>query len=136
MVLLAIVVAGLWETRSFRVLFPTDRLGPRAFPLAGGVLMLLGVGALLRARSRIELQAVRPWAIATLVLLLYAAALPFVGFFLGTTGAFAGLALLFGGPRVGSWLFGVGFSALLWVLFVVLLGLPLPIGSLWILGPG
>jgi len=68
-------------------------------------------------------------AIATFVA--YSLLLSPLGFVAATSGAFAGLALLFGGRPIRSAAAGLGFALTLWVLFVHGLGLPLPIGTLF-----
>ena len=42
-----------------------------------------------------------------------------------------GLALLFGARIRSAVPSAVGFAGILWAVFVVLLGLPLPVGSVW-----
>ena len=72
------------------------------------------------------------WGLAGLSFLAYALLLPWLGFFLSTSLVVTTLGVLFGGPRIGSLVAGVSLSAILWLLFVVVLALPLPIGDLWI----
>lgn len=135
LLLLALAV-GL-EATTFDVAFLTDPVGPKALPLL--VAVLLGAGGLrtlLRPRrdqpGMPGRSALRRIAAAVLAFLLYAGALPWIGFFLSTTLVVAGLALLFGGPWKGGLAAGVTLSAALWLLFVALLSLPLPVGELWI----
>ena len=71
-------------------------------------------------------------ALAGLAFVAYAWLLPSLGFFLSTTAAVATLSRLYGAPLRRAVLAAGGLSAVLWLLFVRLLALPLPIGSLWI----
>lgn len=134
--LVLISVAIGIEATTFEVAFLADPVGPKALPLM--VALLLAVGGtqtLLRPRSDVALpegSGLRRIASAIVVFLLYAGALPWLGFFLSTTLVVAGLAILFGGPWKGGIAAGLTLSAALWLLFVALLSLPLPIGELWI----
>jgi hypothetical protein len=67
-------------------------------------------------------------------LTLYASILPFLGFWASTTLEVTALALLFRGPPVKSAAAAVVYSAALYLLFVYVFGLPLPIGSLFLGG--
>lgn len=124
------------EATTFDVAFLTDPVGPKALPVLVAVI-LFGAGAEMSARPRAQVElpptaAARRMALAGLAFLAYGLLLPWLGFFLSTSLVVAVLGLLFGGPRRGSALAGVGLAATLWLLFVVLLSLPLPIGDLWI----
>ena len=136
-VLVVLAVAVGLEATTFDVAFLADPVGPKALPLA--VALLLGVGGLrtlARPRHDVTLpegSALRRIAGAVGVFLAYAAALPWLGFFLSTTLVVAGLARLFGGSWKGGLAAGLSLSAALWLLFVALLALPLPVGELWIL---
>ena len=125
------------EATTFDVMFPTDPLGPKAFPLLAAFLLAIGGMALLReglregaggtpvnavtgARDRILL--------ATVSFVAYAFLLAPLGFVLATVLEFALLARLFGGTLVRGAAVGLAFAVLLYLLFVYGLGLPLPLG--------
>ena len=136
--LVLLAVATAVEAMTFDVAFPTDPLGPKAFPLlAAGILLAGGVLLIRRPGSEPEWPGRRGWArvvAAGAFLLVYAAVLDVVGFFLGTTILTAALARLLGGPRWRSLAGGAVLAATLYVLFSYLLRLPLPIGSLFLMG--
>ena len=129
------IVVGL-EATTFDVAFLTDPVGPKALPALVAITLLgAGVGMLARPRERVRLPegaAARRMTLAGIAFLAYAALLPWLGFFLSTTLVVGVLGILFRGPRLGSAVTGLALSAVLWLLFVQLLSLPLPIGDLWI----
>lgn len=153
-----LVVVGLAvgaEATTFDVAFLTDPVGPKALPLVSAlVFVVAGVTLALGPPGRRGAALPEPLStpepppaptparpggpqgtrIATAVgaFLLYAGALPTLGFWLATTGVVGALSRLYGGPRRGSWLAAGALAAALWALFVPLLGLPLPIGTLWL----
>jgi len=133
--LLAGIAAGL-EATTYDVAFMTDPVGPKALPYLVSVTVVLGgLATLLRPRSSVSLPgrpAVVRMAGAVLAFVVYALVLPFIGFFTATTMVVAALALLYRGPAGPSLAAALGLSAMLWLLFVALLSLPLPIGDLWI----
>lgn len=122
------------EAATFRVSFPTDPLGPAAFPLAGAALLALGAASLWIPGAA-EARGVDPAgglriAVAAGSFILYAVLLAPLGFVVATALEFAVLAMLFGGRPFGSALAGTVFALLLFWLFVYGLGLPLPLGIL------
>lgn len=149
-VLAALAVAV--EATTFDVAFPTDPLGPKAFPLLAAGLLVLGGGALVReARREARAPGVgaresadpvpapgasltpgggRTIALAAASFVVYALLLAPLGFVPATTLTFAALARLFGGTLGRGALVGLVFALLLYVLFVYALGLPLPLGML------
>jgi len=135
-VLALIGLATGMEATTFDVAFMTDPVGPKALPaLVAVILFSAGAGVFTRPRIRVELPpaaTARRMALAGLAFLAYGLLLPWLGFFLSTSLVVTVLGLLFGGPRRGSTIAGVSLAATLWLLFVVLLSLPLPIGDLWI----
>jgi len=124
------------EASTFDVMFMTDPVGPKALPyLAAAIMLLGGLGIAVRPRvspewpgRMLQLRLVA----SVLAFMVYAIALGVIGFFVSTTLVVATLSLLYGGPPKKSWATAASLSAALWLLFVQVLGLPLPIGSLWI----
>jgi putative tricarboxylic transport membrane protein len=135
-VLITAAVAVGIEAATFDVAFLTDPVGPKALPFVVAIMLAAGGGrTLAKPRDAVELpgrSGLSRMAAALGVLLLYAILLPWIGFFLSTTAVVAGLGILFGGPWKGGLATGLTLSAALWLLFVALLSLPLPIGDLWI----
>ena len=122
------------EATTFRVSFPTDPLGPAAFPLAGAALLVFGAASLWipgagEARGVDPAGGLRIVAAAS-SFILYAALLAPLGFVVATALEFAILAMLFGGRPFASVLAGTVFALLFFGLFVYGLGLPLPLGVL------
>lgn len=136
--ILAVATGVALEARTFTVAFPTDPLGPAAFPLVAAALLALGGLALLLERADAapeEAEPLEPGALWRLVLatasfVAYALLLAPLGFVPATTLEFLALALLFGGRLLPGLAVGAGFAALLFVIFVYALGLPLPLGLL------
>lgn len=133
---LAGLAAGL-EATTFNVAFLTDPVGPKAFPfVVAATLTAAGVRTLVRPRASVALppsEVLLRMGGAMVAFLAYAAALPWIGFFLSTTLVVAALAVLYRGPWKGGLVAGLVLSGSLWLLFVGLLSLPLPVGELWIL---
>ena len=61
----------------------------------------------------------------------YAALIAPLGFVVATTITVSALSSLFGGPWKKALGAAVTLSVVLWYLFVWVLGLPLPLGSVW-----
>lgn len=136
LVLLVAGAATAMEATTFDVAFLTDPVGPKALPyLVAAMLGVAGLVALLRPEaepSLPEAPAVARMSGAVVAFLAYAAALPFLGFFTATTLVVTALSLLYRGPLVGSAVAAAALSGGLWLLFVRVLSLPLPVGELWI----
>lgn len=136
LILLGAGAAIALEATTFDVAFMTDPVGPKALPyLAAAMLAIAGLVALIRPGSEPRLPdapAVARMIGAVLAFLGYAAALPFLGFFTATALVVTALSLLYRGPLVGSAVAATALSAGLWLLFVWILSLPLPVGDLWI----
>lgn len=132
--LLGTAAAVALESRTFTVAFPTDPLGPAAFPLVAAALLALGGLAVLfeeeEKAEALEAGAARRLVLASASFVVYALLLAPLGFLSATALEFAALAILFGGRALPSLAVGVGFAAFLFVLFVYGLGLPLPLGLL------
>jgi putative tricarboxylic transport membrane protein len=129
-------IATALEATTFDVAFMTDPVGPKALPLVVAlILVLAGVTALARPRDVVALPS-REAAVrmvgAVGAFVVYALALPWIGFFTATTLVILALALLYRGPPIPSAVAALAVSGALWLLFVALLALPLPVGDLWI----
>ena len=61
----------------------------------------------------------------------YAALIAPLGFVVATTATVAALSMLFGGPWKKAVAAAVTLAVVLWYLFVWVLDLPLPLGSVW-----
>lgn len=123
------------EATTFDVLFRTDPVGPKALPLLAAA-VFVGSGVFLAARpGRGGTWPPRPvllrMAAATAAFGVYAALIAPLGFVVATTFTVSALSMLFGAP----WKKAVGaaltLSVVLWYLFVWVLGLLLPLGSVW-----
>ncbi len=135
---LCMVAAALiaMEARTFTVRFLTDPIGPKALPLLVAVIFALAGGCLLaRPQPEPSWPSRATWlrgGMAVSSLVIYAFILPFLGFYVSTTLAVTALALLFKGPPVKSAAAAMLYSGALYVLFVYMFGLPLPMGSLFL----
>ena len=135
-VLLLLAALVSLEARTYIVGFLTDPVGPRAVPfLVAGLLAVAGVWLIVGPGVD------KPWPVggvwkrigfAVFVLVIYAILIDTLGFFVTTTLAVTGLSLTFGGPLRSSALAGAAFAVCVYVLFVYLLGIPLPIGDLFL----
>ena len=134
-VLAVLAVAIGAEATTFNVAFVTDAIGPKALPFLVAAILLI---ASLRLIARPDVDVVWPdrsvgvkIAGAVVAFLLYAAVLPWIGFFTSTTAVVSALSLLYDGPKKKSVMAAAALSGVLWLLFVALLKLPLPIGEVW-----
>lgn len=129
-------LAAALEASTFDVAFLADPVGPKALPyLVAAILVLAGLTALIRPRDVVPLperSAYLRMAGAVLAFVGYALALPTLGFFTSTTLVVFALALLYAGPAPKALAAAAGLSGVLWLVFVRVLSLPLPIGDLWI----
>lgn len=134
--LLALALAVALQARTFRVAFLTDPLGPRALPLLVAALLAACALVLLRRPGPGS-----PWPGArglgragggAAVFALYGLLLEPLGFGAATTAAVAGLGILFGGRPLRTLVAGLVVSGALWLLFVLALGIPLPLGGVWV----
>jgi putative tricarboxylic transport membrane protein len=136
LILMALLIA--LESRTFTVGFVTDPLGPKAFPLVSAFLLLVG-GVALLARPGVESKWPRGHqllrvATAAFFLFAYALLLGVLGFFTTTMLLIAVVSLQLGGRPVAAFLSAAGISAALYALFVYLLNIALPLGSLFLRG--
>lgn len=132
--LLAVLV--VLEARTYTVGFLTDPLGPRAVPFLVA-LFLLASGIWLASKP--GAHAVWPPAavwrrlgFAVVALVVYAVLIDSLGFFITTTLTVTTLSVTFGGRTKQSVLAAALFTVTVYVLFVYLLGIPLPIGDLFL----
>ena len=126
------------EAASFRVRFLTDPVGPRAMPWlaaaligAGGLLLILRPGP---ATDWPQATMRRRIAIAFTGFLACAVLIETLGFLIMTTLLVTLLALLFDGRPLPALLAAAALAILLWLTFVLGLGVPLPIGTVFLRG--
>jgi putative tricarboxylic transport membrane protein len=140
----AVLVVGAllvaWVSRGFVVGFPADPVGPRALPLFAAGILAVAAGALLLRPGPDprwpEAHVALRLGLATLILFTYPALLPVTGFILTTGAGITLLSLLFRGPVLRSGGAAFLFAGGLYLLFVYALGIPLPIGRLFLAGGG
>ncbi len=129
--LVLLAVAVVLATRGFRGAFLTDPIGPRAMPwLAAGLLALSGLWLAVRPhpdRDWPRASVARRLGVITLVFLGYAALLQPIGFVAATTLLMLALSRAFEGRFWPSLAGALGVSVLLYLLFAVVLGVPLPV---------
>lgn len=138
---IAFVIAGVGAAiaaTGFRVGFITDPVGPRALPWLGAALLAVG-GTLMLFRpgqppASPALPARTDVATALVTFAVYAMILSGAGFVLSTALLMTILARLYGGTWIRGGIAGVLFSASLWLLFAQALGVPLPVGSIFVVG--
>ncbi|SFD27150.1 tripartite tricarboxylate transporter TctB family protein [Tropicimonas isoalkanivorans] len=114
--------------------FLSDAVGPKAFPIIiAAVLSLSSLAILLRPDPEPHWPAFGRLAevlAAIVVLIIYAEALPEVGFVIATAFAATYLSWRLGSPALGAMLIGVGTSLGIYVIFHLVLGLSLARGPL------
>jgi len=135
-VVLAVVGAAIGiEATTFDVAFVSDPVGPKALPMLVAVILIgAGIHAALRPPESVRWPE-RPVGTrivaAAAAFFIYALALEAIGFFVSTTLVVAALSHLYGAPPRQGIPSAAVLAGLLWLLFVRLLALPLPIGALW-----
>ncbi|WP_134676312.1 tripartite tricarboxylate transporter TctB family protein [Ectopseudomonas khazarica] len=118
----------------FQAPFAYDPVGPRAYPLL--LLALMGVGSLWLVfkpgmlEQRLDLPTALRSALCVVVLLAYALTFEPLGFVISTSLATFALGLLFTGRPLPCAVSAVAMGVLLYVLFDLLLDVPLPLGLL------
>ena len=132
---LLVALAVAVESLTFSTTFPTDPLGPKAFPFVSAALLGLG-GAWILWRPAPGPSDAMPGAVwlGAASFVAYALLLEPLGFFASSVLEFVALSALFGGRPLQSALAGAAFVGALYVLFVHALGLVLPVGSLFVVG--
>jgi putative tricarboxylic transport membrane protein len=133
LVIAAITAMAAW---GYRVNFIADPVGPRAFPLLGAALIAIGAGrivwrpathAALPARATLARIAAAAGALAV-----YPLVLPTFGFIAATGALLAALAALFGARGSHGAVTGFAMAVAFYVLFTYALGVPLPIGRIFL----
>jgi putative tricarboxylic transport membrane protein len=111
-----------------------DPVGPRVFPLVAVGLLLIGA-AWMMLRPAPDSGPYPSLHIALTILALAAVPIliPWLGFVVTVGGAMGAVALLMGGRAVASGIAAIAIAAALFLVFVYLLGVPLPVGRLFLL---
>ncbi|WP_161866604.1 tripartite tricarboxylate transporter TctB family protein [Pseudomonas yangonensis] len=118
----------------FQAPFAYDPVGPRAYPLL--LLALMGAGSLWliykpgMLAQRLDIPTALRSALCVVVLLAYALTFELLGFVISTALATFALGLLFTGRLLPCAISAVLMGVLLYVLFDLLLDVPLPLGLL------
>jgi putative tricarboxylic transport membrane protein len=123
------------EATTFDVLFRTDPVGPKALPLLAAA-VFVGSGAFLAVRPGLggnwpPRAVLIRMAGAVAAFGVYAALIAPIGFVVATTVTVSALSMLFGAPWKKAAGAALTLSVVLWYLFVWVLGLLLPLGSVW-----
>jgi putative tricarboxylic transport membrane protein len=135
---IGLALAGffIWQATQIQTSFISDPVGPKAFPMiVGGVLGLASLVMVLRPDPRPNWPAAGPFleiAVAALVMVIYALALPRVGFVVATAIASGLLSWRLGASPLGAGLAGVLIALGIYVIFHLILGLSLATGPLGI----
>ena len=132
--LTALSVVWLWLAATYIPDIPIEgEPGPRAFPFVLGIILaVLGIALALQPSDVGRVQPRTPIAIATVALVIaYAFLLDRAGFIISTIALI--VVAMTGILGIRRWLFigslAVGFTLGCWVVFVSVLGVPLPGGS-------
>lgn len=137
---LAVLIGNvaILQARGFAHRFMTEPVGPRGIPYLGAILLVAGgVWMILRPGNdptwptRNVLARIGAVAVT---LLAYALLLDVFGFFVTTTLAMTALGVVYGAPWRRGFVASAAFTAVLYLLFNVALGLTLPIGRVFIVG--
>ena len=131
---LALAAFYLWAASIIPDSFMMDEVGPRAFPVIIAIIVII-CSLVFIARPDPEprwpgYRSLWEIAMAALVMLAYAQLLPRLGFALCTVFATMYLTWRLGSKPVHAALIGVAVSAVLYILFRVILGLSLAKGPL------
>ncbi|MGG2397696.1 tripartite tricarboxylate transporter TctB family protein [Pseudomonas sp. SH1-B] len=118
----------------FQAPFAYDPVGPRAYPLL--LLALMGLGSLWLVfkpgmlEQRLDIPTALRSALCVVALLAYALTFEPLGFVISTALATFALGLLFTGRPLPCAISAIAMGVLLYVLFDLLLDVPLPLGVL------
>ena len=133
LVLAALIVL---EARTFTVGFLADPLGPRAVPyLVAGFLAASGLLICIKPGPDPVWPPMSVWrrvSMSVTALGVYALLIDPLGFMLATVSVVSVLSLIFGGRLKQSLTSALVFTGALYLLFVYLLGIPLPAGDLFV----
>ena len=111
----------------FKSNFIVDPIGPRAFPLGVGIVLLILSGILVKtSKDKSSLNFNFQQIAFVFALCVYSIALPRVTFIVATTALAASMIILFGGPWRLGLLLSFFFSVLIYAVFVFVLAVPLP----------
>jgi putative tricarboxylic transport membrane protein len=135
LVLMVLGAAVGLEATTFDVAFLSDPVGPKALPyLVAVALTVSGIHQARRPEPGTrwpERTALARIALAISAFLGFALILPWLGFLLSTTLVVAALSQLFFAVPRKSVPAAAALAFVLWLLFVWVLALPLPVGRLW-----
>ena len=138
MFLLLVALLYLFEARSFETGFIADPIGPKAFPILLGVILVgLSIGLTVRPGSEVSWPSQSlwwRWVVVIAALLTYAAILNLFGFVIATILLLVTLSQLFGGRFSRSLIFGLVFSVVVYLVFRWFLALGLPPGTVFFEG--
>lgn len=135
--ILLLLLSLLWLYQSFtlKVMFLSDPVGPKVIPMAlAGLLFLLSVLLFFQSEPAVAWPAPGAWANVFVILLsflIYGSLLAFLGFMLATSLETAFVSWRFGARFGLALLTGLGVSLALYILFVFILGISLPTGTLF-----
>jgi putative tricarboxylic transport membrane protein len=131
---LALAIFFVWQATLIEESFISDQVGPKTFPVVIGVVLgLASLYCLLRPDpppTWPRLGRLAEIALAVLVMVAYAIALPEVGFVIATAVAAAYLGWRLGTAPLAAIISGVLTSAGIYVVFRLILGLSLARGPL------
>ena len=131
---LALAAFFIWNATQIQTSFISDPVGPKTFPIIIGVLLgLSSLAMILRPDPKPHwpaLSGMAEIAIAVAVLVVYAYALPQIGFLIATALAAAFLGWRLGTAPLQAILAGIATSVGIYIVFHLILGLSLAKGPL------
>lgn len=131
---LAIATLFAWQAYLIEESFLTDTVGPRMFPyIIAAVMGLASIYFLVKPDPEPHWPRMGRLAeigLATLVMIIYAQALPVAGFVIATAFAASYLTWRLGSRPLESLLIGIGTSLGIYIIFRLILGLSLARGPL------
>ena len=124
------------EASTFEVSFMADPIGPKALPnVVALILLIAGFISIIRPKTDVVWpnRRVRAKLVgAVMALLVYPLALQVLGFVISTMLVVTGLSYLYGAPPRRGLGAAATLAVVLWLFFVQVLAIPLPIGSVWL----
>lgn len=131
---LLIAAIFIWQAFEIQESFMSDAVGPKAFPIIiAGVIILSSIYFILKPSANPlwpQLEALLEIAMAIIVLILYALALPELGFAISTAIAATYLSWRLSASPLQALVAGLLTSAGLYLIFRIILGLSLARGPL------